>query len=276
MLLTDTAEVAEAGKLAGCYAVHLLESPGSSWQAPSQLAARICRLLQVQPWAPASTQGGTSGAASTLPALAAVLGAAATAPPGSRQEAEEEEGDDVHDMVMVVLDAACATGGGSSSSGDSTGNSGAESAQALAAGAAAENRLGEVEGSTVIDGDRFSSSTFALDWADSLLSQLGQVPGFKDTVLLSLVVGQRQGQGCAQAPPHLLQQGPPLLVANQEQAAGERAAIGAAAGERLQVQRPLQSYQFAGLDQVKVDEAAPALVVHRLAGVIRQAGQTAA
>jgi hypothetical protein len=37
------------------------------------------------------------------------------------------------------------------------------------------------------------------------------------------------------------------------------------------VRRPLQSYQFAGLERVAVDAHRPALVVHRLPGVIRQA-----
>ncbi len=35
------------------------------------------------------------------------------------------------------------------------------------------------------------------------------------------------------------------------------------------VRRPIQSYQVAGLEQVAVDERQPALVVHRLPGVIR-------
>lgn len=247
VLLTDSSELAQAGALAGCYAVQRLGSSSGGWEAAAQLATRICKLLQVRPWARAGIT--VPAAAAVAPALAAVLAAAGQ--PGNASVAEHEEGDDVIDQLLVMLDASCAAGG-------------------IEGGAGSNGVIGDCRGSSIngaLGGTngRSSRSTFssmaALEWADELLNQLNRQPGFRDTVLLTLVVGPGQ-QPLSQLP--LLQQEQALLA----HAPGQRHAPDAAARGR-QVRRPLQSYQFSGLERVEVDPFRPAIVVHRLAGVIR-------
>jgi hypothetical protein len=307
VLLTDSAEAVEAGSLAGCYAVHRLgggSSNGSNgsaappaWQPPAQLAEHICRLLRVQPLPSGAPSAPEEAVVEAAPALATVFAAAAAAagacqqPAGEqpeeqqqqREEDEEEEGDDVIDMLLLVLDAADATA--------------ATNATASAAAGSGDNGMIAGSDSSSIS----SSSCAALEWADDLLRHLNQAPGFRDTVLLSLVLGPGL-QPLAQQP--LLVQETPLLrpgrrldapaaaaaaaAAAAEPAAAEPAAGGAAAAvagaaaagaaaaaagaaDCPAVGRPLQSYQFAGLERVEVDAHRPALVVHRLPGVIRQA-----
>lgn len=216
MLLTDDAAVAEAGGMAGCYQV---PAPyGAGWQAAGDIAAHICRLLQVQPLhAP--------GAADAAPALAAVLAAAGAATGGSGEG--EEESDDVVDMVLLVLHAPNAPG---SSGGDDGGGSAGD-------------------------------GVAALEWADSLVRALNQAPGFRDTVLLSFVLGPGQ-QPLSAAP--LLRQEQALLQP------GAPAGAGPAAADCPAVRRPLQSFQCAGQERVAVDPHRPALVVQRLRAVIRR------
>ncbi len=257
VLLTDSPATAHAGQLAGCYAVHQL---GPSWQPAADVAARICSLLHV---APLPLAGGSEAA----PALAAVLAAAGQSQPpaaafGAASEEDAEEGDEVIDMVLLALDAANApvlSGDGEQASSGALAPPGAGSSAALSSGLA------------------------ALEWADDLVRLLNQEPGFRETVLLTLVVGPGP---CAEQP--LLVQDQPLLQPGQPQpygsaapaaaagtaasaAALERATAVAAAPDCLPVQRPAQSYQLAGLDRVSVDAHSPAVVVHRLPAVIRQA-----
>ena len=274
-MLTDSAEAAEAGSLAGCYAVHRLNSSSSNgsaalpaWQPPPQLADHICRLLRVQPL-PSGAPAPPAAVEEAAPALAAVFAAAAAAAAGAgqqhgtgqqqqlqlqQQEEEEEEGDEVIDMLLLVLDAAAA-----------------------AAAATAGSDDDGIAGSCASNGGSGGSSCAALEWADDLLRHLNQAPGFRDTVLLSLVLGPGQ-QPLSQQP--LLVQEPPLLLPGRRpdapsaaapEAGGAAGAAGAGAADCPAVRRPLQSYQFAGLEQVAVDAHRPALVVHRLPGVIRQA-----
>lgn len=262
VLLTDSSAAACAGQLAGCYAVHQL---GHGWQPAAELAARICTLLHVAAPLP---PGGSDAA----PALAAVLAAAGQLQPraaagqeGGPEEEEEQEGDDVVDMVLLALDAANApvlssTGKQDSSTHDLPG-AGSNAAP--------------------------SSSMAALEWADDLVQQLNQMPGFRETVLLTLVVGPGQ-QPCMEQP--LLVYNQPLLQPGQRQtdtqaavgaagsgagpqaaAAGTAARAAAAVANCLPVRRPAQSYQFAGLDRIAVAAHHPAIVVHRLPAVIRQA-----
>ena len=216
VLLTDDAAVAEAGGMAGCYRV---PAPyGAGWQAAGDIAAQICRLLQVQPLhAP--------GAATQRPRFAAVLAAAGAATGGSGEG--EEESDDVIDMVLLVLHAPNAPG---SSGGDDGGGSAGD-------------------------------GVAALEWADSLVRALNQAPGFRDTVLLSFVLGPGQ-QPLSAAP--LLRQEQALLQP------GAPAGAGPAAADCPAVRRPLQSFQCAGQERVAVDPHRPALVVHRLRAVIRR------
>lgn len=257
VLLTDLPATAHAGQLAGCYAVHQL---GPSWQPPADLAARICSMLHVAPLP-------LAGSSEAAPALAAVLAAAGQSQPpaaafGAAVGEEAEEGDEVIDMVLLALDAANAPV--LSSDGEQAGSG------ALAPPGAGSSAA-------------LSSSLAALEWADDLVRLLNQEPGFRETVLLTLVVGPGQ---CAEQP--LLVQDQPLLQPGQPQpygsaapaaaagtaasaAALERATAVAAAPVCLPVQRPAQSYQLAGLDRVSVDAHSPAVVVHRLPAVIRQA-----
>ena len=260
VLLTDSSAAACAGQLAGCYAVHQL---GHGWQPAAELAARICKLLHV---AALSPPDGSDAA----PALAAVLAAAgqlqprATAGQEDGPEEEEQEGDDVVDMVLLALDAANAPVL------SSTGKQDGSTHDLPGAGSNAAP----------------SSSMAALEWADDLVRQLNQMPGFRETVLLTLVVGPGQ-QPCMEQP--LLVYNQPLLQPGQRQtdtkaavgaagsgagpeAAAAAAGASAAVANCLPVRRPAQSYQFAGLDRIAVDAHHPAIVVHRLPAVIRQAG----
>ncbi|KAL4434842.1 hypothetical protein ABPG77_005369 [Micractinium sp. CCAP 211/92] len=286
VLLTDSPEVARAGKLAGCYAVHEL----ASWPAPAQLAARISKLLQVRPWEAGSSAGLQAAAAPALPALAAVLQAAG-AGAGAGEEAaaaggaEEEEGDEVIDMLLLSLDAAHAPAGGSAGSSDARTHGPGEPASAggFQPAAAAER------GSDGSGGPTSGQAGAALAWADELLSQLNQAPGFRDTVLLSIVAGageqplslhpplvQEQPllefyQGPEQPPPHKQQ----LQHQQQQQQHLVPVVPPRAVPGCPPVRRPLQSYQFAGQERVAVDGQRPAAVVHRLPGVIRVDGAAA-
>ena len=106
-----------------------------------------------------------------------------------------------------------------------------------------------------------SPACAALQWTDSLIRCLDSLPGFRDMVLLSLVISPPP-------PPiefflplssgriSLLQEQPVLLK-------------GSDGSDGTGLRRPLQSYQFSGVEKVSVDEERVAVVVHRLAGVIR-------
>ncbi|KAL4423937.1 hypothetical protein ABPG75_001238 [Micractinium tetrahymenae] len=259
-LLTDSADVAQAGKLAGCYAVHQLDD----WPAPASLAARICKLLQVRPWAAGGAAGPQPAAAAALPALATIL-QAATAGQGAGTvaaagAAEEEEEEDVIDMLLLSMEAA------SNSSGSSASNAHINGAVRPAAASS-----GEPADAASNDSNSSTQASAALEWADAVLSHLNQAPGFRDTVLLSLVVGPGQQPLCQQP---LLAQEQPLLACDSaperhQPCAAVQPAAAAAAADCPPVRRPLQSYQFAGQERIAVDAARPALVVHRLAGVIR-------
>lgn len=252
VLLTDSPAVAAAGGLAGCYAVQQLGSSGSGSvvgspaaaaaaaavdlaQPPATLAAQLCRLLQVKPLPP-------PGAAQAAPALAAVLAAAAAGSQGGQQADDSEEGDEVIDMLLLCVDAATLAGG----------------ADGSAAGAAVA--------------DTAAAAVAALEWADDLLRALNLVPGFRQTVLTSLVLGPGQQPLAAQP---LLLEDQPLLQPGQpfDPAAVAGAAAAVAAADCPAVRRPLQSYQFLGQQRVAVDGARPALVVHRLPAVVRRASQ---
>jgi hypothetical protein len=302
VLLTDSAEVAQAGVLAGCHAVHQLgassksSDDGCAWQSqsPRQLASHIAKLLRVQPLLPPGT--GAPARAETAPALAAVLaaGAAGAMQPensvqGKQVELEEEEGE--IEMLILALDAQHAQPPSAS-----TPLKAAPADRPEAAGSAEGQEEAGKAGST----SSSSSNSWALEWLDSLVRHLGGVQGFRDTVLLSLVLGPGPGQPGQQLllpvqQPVLAPRRPtrPTAAAAAEGDAnrGARAVGGAGGGsgggtveaqrsvvaaasnggvdDFPAVRRPIQSYQVAGLEQVAVDERRPALVVHRLPGVIR-------
>lgn len=94
----------------------------------------------------------------------------------------------------------------------------------------------------------------AMEWADALVRRLDRAPGFKDTSILTVVATPPRG------PAHPL---PPTLTQ-------ERRALPPAEGAAAAVVRPLQSFEFSGTERVAADVAAPAVVAHRLAGVIRR------
>lgn len=280
VLLADSADVAQAGKLAGCYAVHEL----GSWPAPAQLAARVCKLLQVRPWAANSAAGPHAAETAALPALAAVLqvaaaGQQADAAAAAEASAGEEDGDDVIDMLLLSLDAAHALDGGGAGGSNSHTSKPAAAPAAASCPAAVTYDADSPAGcrSTQVSTRASSQASAALAWADALLSQLNQVPGFRDTVLLSLVVGP--GERPLSQQPLLVQEQPLVryVEATEQQQRPQAAALPAAAAPAgcPPVRRPLQSYQLAGRAGVAVDAGRPALVVHRLAGVIRRAAARA-
>jgi hypothetical protein len=107
----------------------------------------------------------------------------------------------------------------------------------------------------------------ALEWTDSLLRCLDSLSGFRDTVLTTVVV----------TPPPSL----PLKPDDEQNSASkilkrplpheqiELDVSTGSNGKRIVLHRPLQSYQFSGTKRVEVDAARPAVVVHRLPGIIR-------
>lgn len=110
----------------------------------------------------------------------------------------------------------------------------------------------------------------ALEWTDLLLRSLDSIPGFRDTVLTTLVVTpppptpSLKTDGNSNIPmPRLLQH--PLA---QEQIELDVRTLNS--GEKVVLHRPLQSYQFCGMKQVKVDTERSAVVVHRLPGIVRK------
>lgn len=93
----------------------------------------------------------------------------------------------------------------------------------------------------------------ALEWLDSLLQELWQQPGFRETVLLSVVLGP-----AATLPePHCLP------------AAEQPALALAGAPDAPLVGRPLLSYRTRGGGPAAVDRQRPAVAIHHLPGVIR-------
>lgn len=138
---------------------------------------------------------------------------------------------DSPDMLILALSAE-ARGAGSSDGASTEPPSRSTAAGGTAEGAAgAEGRL--------------------LEWLDALVRELNQVPGFRETVLLTLVLGS----GAV----------PPSSLALPPQEPSRLVPRGCAP-----LSRPRQSYEFAGAQPVSVDVERPALVVHRLAGVIRR------
>lgn len=92
-----------------------------------------------------------------------------------------------------------------------------------------------------------------LAWADSLLSALDGIAGFRDTVIFTLVITPG---------PY-----PTSSVVSHEDDGMGLDIDGRQDGPR--VRRPTQSAQFSGFIEVKVDWAHLGIVIHRLDGVIR-------
>jgi hypothetical protein len=111
----------------------------------------------------------------------------------------------------------------------------------------------------------FERSCLALDWLDALFRELNSATGFREGVLLSLVIGAGRGP--------LLQQTTAEQQSILQPVLWEMplvAASGTVSAYDFQaIRRPLQSYQFSGMQRVQVDAARPAVGIHRLAGIIR-------
>lgn len=93
--------------------------------------------------------------------------------PAGKATVVPEPEDDI-DMLLLLLDASAAAA--------AEGDRGSMAAAGSSAAAPAP-QCGEEE----------ESRTAALEWLDSLLQQLNRVEGFRDTVLLSVVLGVQQG-----------------------------------------------------------------------------------
>ena len=96
----------------------------------------------------------------------------------------------------------------------------------------------------------------SLEWTNGLMAYLDSISGFRSTVLVSLVVL-----------PHAHVHPTPHVYLPQEQNV-----LGGSDehdDDMFVVRRPLQSYQFSGTEHVQVDDRRPAVVVHRLRGIIR-------
>ena len=214
--------------------------------APSRLQS--CAADQARRWPPCAgvpfvrlPEAGGEAALPGLAALAAPMPGSAAAPQQQRQQQQqqqegagpqreqaaapgEEETDP--DMLMLFLDASPAA---------AAGQPGADAAPAAAAAA-------------------------ALAWLDALLAALNRVEGFRDTVLLSVVLGAQPALA-GRLVGRLAQERRRLLGAGAGEAGG--------AARRWPFRRPLQSYEFRGLEAVEPSTALAALAVHRLPGVIR-------
>ena len=108
----------------------------------------------------------------------------------------------------------------------------------------------------------------ALEWTDALLRCLDSTPGFRDTVLTTLVVTPQS------PPPVKTDTGSTRLGVLPQPLAQEQVELSVSttdSGEKVVLHRPLQSYQFSGMNKIEVDASRPAVVVHRLPGVVRYA-----
>lgn len=115
--------------------------------------------------------------------------------------------------------------------------------------------------------EAIDQACIALEWTDSLLRSLDSIPGFRDTVLTTLVVTPPppllKTDGASDSPrPCLLKH--PLALKQVELDVRT-----STSGEKVVLHRPLQSYQFCGMKHVNIDTERPAVVVHRLPGIVR-------
>jgi hypothetical protein len=101
----------------------------------------------------------------------------------------------------------------------------------------------------------FAAAVAALEWADALVRALDAAPGLGGRTLLTLVLGA----GAAPLPPA----GRPALGG---------APLAPAGADFPPVRRPRQSAEFSGAAAVAPDVRRPAVVVHRLPGVVRRDG----
>lgn len=104
-------------------------------------------------------------------------------------------------------------------------------------------------------GNAYRRACTAVAWAESLLRYLDTIPGFQDTVLTTLVFGSSV---------HPL---PKAFHLATQQSSNEMNTFNR---DCLMLQRPVQSFQLSGVDKVDVLLDRPAVVVHRLNGVIRK------
>jgi hypothetical protein len=243
-LLADCPAVCASAAAAGYAEVAALPGGGvANWPKASEVARRVAAALG-EPRRPAGAGRTTrvlvsfpewdarlmhaSMHAADVKAFSAANGDAAdaaldaSAAAAARDAADDDDG--AADMALVLLHAC-------------------PPHDALAEAQAAD---GEAE---------LAAACGALHWADALVRHLDGAPGFRETVLLSVVLapgrsplpGEELPQEQAVLQPALPPGGPPFP----------------------RILRPTQSYQFSGAQRVRVRAARPALVVHRLCGVIR-------
>jgi hypothetical protein len=113
--------------------------------------------------------------------------------------------------------------------------------------------------------EELDAACIALDWTDTLVKCLDSVPGFRDTVLTTLVVTPPPLSPQLNADSSL----PSILKRPLVQEQVELDVRTTRSGEKVVLHRPLQSYQFSGMKHVQVDATRPAVVVHRLSGIVR-------
>jgi hypothetical protein len=100
-----------------------------------------------------------------------------------------------------------------------------------------------------------AAAVAALEWADALVRALDAAPGLRGRTLLTLVLGA----------------GPAPLPGAGRPALGG-ALLAPAGADFPPVRRPRQSAEFSGVAAVAPDARRPAVVVHRLPGVVRRDG----
>lgn len=106
----------------------------------------------------------------------------------------------------------------------------------------------------LIEGDAtttMDAACHAIYWVDTLLQRLDAVPGFKDTVLLTVVLGSS------------------ALPSNDNSMYNAVHTKTSICNSVDGIKMPVQSYRCSGMEYVDVEEESPAVVIHRLSGIIR-------
>lgn len=101
----------------------------------------------------------------------------------------------------------------------------------------------------------FESARSAVVYLNNLLKFLDEIPGFKETVLVSLVLGANRTY-------------PIEALVRYVQQKSQRAILKTDKNSNT-VCRPFQSFQFKGLNRVEVDPNSCSIVIHRLTGAVR-------
>jgi hypothetical protein len=109
----------------------------------------------------------------------------------------------------------------------------------------------------------------ALEWLDEFIRYLDTQPGFRDTVLLTLILGSTENLPSALSLHSRCSTQPESGMRNNDDGSAKGVWPNGFCKPVPKI-RPMQTFQFSGANKVDVDLQRCALIVHRLEGVIRR------